>query len=91
MVPAISQPQPNTMNPREAILALPGIATHQLSSQPQNAVVWNQSLTPTSFMQAPATISEVDRMPVKRTPILSSMIPASIRKPQTLSMYSALA
>ena len=39
VVPAISQPQPKTMKPREAILALPGIAVHQLSSQAHMPVV----------------------------------------------------
>ena len=43
------------------------------------------------LMAAPATIREVDRIPVKRTPILSRMIPARIRKPNTLSMYSEAA
>ena len=89
VVPAISQPQPNIMKPRVAILALPGNDTHQLLSQPQNAVSWNQVLTPTYLIAAPMTMSEADRMPVNRTPILSRMIPANIRKKQnTLRKYS---
>ena len=82
VVPAISQPQPKIMKPRQAIFALPGRATHQLSSQPQKAVAWNQSLIPIYFMTAPPTIREAESSPVKRTPILSRMIPAKIRKKQ---------
>ena len=37
VVPAISQPQPKIMKPSEASLALPGIDTHQLLSQPSKA------------------------------------------------------
>ena len=82
VVPAISQPQPKIMKPRHAIFALPGRATHQLSSQPQSAVAWNQSLIPIYLMTAPPTIRDAERSPVKRTPILSRMIPAKIRKKQ---------
>ena len=88
VVPAISQPQPKTMKPRDAILALPGIAVHQLSSQAHMPVVWNHSLIPTNLMLAPITISEAESTPVKRMPILSRIIPARIRKPHTLRIYS---
>ena len=60
VVPAISQPQPNIMKPREAILALPGSAVHQLLSHSQNAVPWNQELIPTYFMHAPITINDAE-------------------------------
>ena len=46
------------------------------------------SLTAMYFIVAPMTMSDAESVPVKRTPILSSMMPASMRKPQTLSMYS---
>ena len=89
VVPAISQPQPKIMNPRQAIFALPGRATHQLSSQPQRAEVWNASLMPIYFMAAPPTISDAERRPVNLTPILSRMMPAKMRKKQnTLRKYS---
>ena len=88
VVPAISQPHPKIMNPRLAILALPGIETHQLPSQPQKAVAWNQSEIPTNLMAAPTTIRLALRTPVKRMPILSRMMPARMRKPHTLRMYS---
>ena len=39
VVPAISQPQPKIMKPREAIFALPGIAVHQLPSHSLKPVV----------------------------------------------------
>ena len=88
VVPAISQPQPKIMKPREAILALPGMAVHQLSSQALKPVPWNHSLTPTNLIAAPSTIREAERVPVKRIPILSRMIPARIRKPHTFRIYS---
>ena len=88
VIPAISHPQPNIMKPSEAIFALPGRATHHESSHPQNAVAWNHSVIPTYLIAAPATIREVERIPVKRTPILSRMIPARMRNPQTLRIYS---
>ena len=88
LVPSISHPHPKIMNPSEAILALPGNSTHQLSSHPQKAVLWNQSLTAMNFIPAPKTISPAERIPENRTPSLSRMIPARIRNPQTLRMYS---
>ena len=88
LVPSISQPQPKIMKPSDAILALAGISTHQLPSHWAKPVVWNQSLIPTNLMAAPATIRPADSMPEKRTPSLSSITPARMRKPQTLSMYS---
>ena len=91
LVPSISQPQPKIIKPSEAILALAGISTHQLSSQPAKAVAWNHSLMPTNLMAAPSTIRPAESTPEKRTPSLSSMTPAMIRKPQTLSMYSEAA
>ena len=92
VVPAISQPQPKIINPRQAIFALPGNATHQLSSQPQKAVAWNQSEMPTNLIEAPITISPAERSPVNRTPILSRIIPAKIRNRQkTLRKYSEAA
>ena len=91
VVPAISQPQPKIMKPKAAILALPGISTHQLSSHAQIEESWNQSLMATYLIAAPTNIIDADKVPVKRIPILSRMIPARIRKPQTFSRYSALA
>ena len=88
VVPAISQPHPNIMKPRAAIFALPGIAVHQLFSQLQSSVVWNQSLIPMYFITAPVTMSDAESTPVKRMPILSRMIPAIIRKPHTFRIYS---
>ena len=77
------------MKPKEAILALPGNADHQLSSQPQNAVVWNQSVMPANLIEAPSTINPADSSPVKRMPILSRMMPAKMRKKtKTLRKYS---
>ncbi len=91
MVPAISQPQPKIIKPRAAILALAGIAVHQEPIQAHRPVVWNQSEIPTNLMQAPKSISEAESTPVRRTPILSRIIPAKIRKPHTLRMYSLAA
>ena len=45
VVPAISQPQPKIMKPKEANFALPGNETHQLLSQTSKPVPLNQSLT----------------------------------------------
>ena len=92
VVPAISHPHPKIMNPSDAIFALPGNATHQLSSHVQNAVVWNQSEMPTNLIEAPMTMSDAERRPVNRIPILSRMIPAKIRKKtKTLRKYSEAA
>ena len=88
LVPSISQPQPNIMKPSEAIFALAGMLTHQLPSHWANPVVWNHSLTPTNLIAAPATISPAESTPEKRTPSLSRMTPAMIRKPHTFSIYS---
>ena len=89
VVPAISHPQPKIMKPSEAIFALPGNEVHQLSSQPQSCVVWNQSVMPTNLTVAPSTISPADSRPVKRMPILSRMMPANIRKnTNTFRKYS---
>ena len=89
VVPPISQPQPKIMKPSVAIFALAGKDVHQLPSQLQNSVAWNQSLTPMYLMKAPPTIRLADRIPVNLTPILSRMIPAKIRKKQkTLRKYS---
>ena len=76
------------MKPRHASFALPGRATHHEPSHSQKAVVWNQSVMPMYLIAAPTTMRDVERIPVKRTPILSRMMPARIRKPQTLRMYS---
>ncbi len=89
VMPAISHPHPNIMNPKAASLALPGIDVHHELSHSSSAVPWNRLLIAYSFMHAPATISDAERVPVKRTPILSRMIPARIRNPNTLSIYSA--
>ena len=40
VVPAISQPQPKSMNPSEAILALAGTDTHHESSQLSSPLPW---------------------------------------------------
>ena len=92
VVPAISAPQPKIMKPSDAIFALPGNATHQLSSQAQSPVVWNQSVMPTNLIEAPTTIRLADSSPVKRMPILSRMMPAKMRKKtNTLRKYSEAA
>ena len=91
VVPAISQPQPKSMKPSDAILALAGMLTHHVLSQSANAVVWNHSVMPMYFITAPANIMLADSSPVKRTPILSRITPAMMRKPQTLRMYSEAA
>lgn len=89
VMPAISQPQPNTVKPRAASLALPGISTHHDDSHCSKGVPSNHELMAYSLIHAPANISEAESVPVKRTPILSSMMPAKMRKPNTLSIYSA--
>ena len=91
VIPAISQPQPKIMKPRQASFALPGIETHHELSHSFMAEAWNQSLMATYLMAAPITMSDAERVPVKRMPILSRMIPATIRKPQTFRMYSEAA
>ena len=91
LVPSISQPQPNIINPREAIFALAGISTHQLPSHWAKAVAWNHSLIPMNLIAAPITIKPAERIPEKRTPSLSSITPAISRKPQTFRMYSEAA
>ncbi len=77
------------MKPKAASLALPGMAVHHDDSHWSKAVPANQSLMAYSLMQAPTNITDADSTPVKRTPILSRMIPAMMRKPNTLSIYSA--
>ena len=42
-------------------------------------------------MHAPMNIIEADNSPVKRMPHLSRMMPATMRKPNTLTMYSLAA
>ena len=44
VVPAISQPQPNIIKPKEASLALAGMEIHQESSHVAKAVPANESL-----------------------------------------------
>ena len=91
VVPAISQPQPNIIKPRAAILALAGKAVHHELSHSAKPVVWNHSVIPMNLMTAPPSIMEAESTPVKRTPILSRMTPAMMRKPNTLRMYSEAA
>jgi hypothetical protein len=43
---------------------------------------------PMNLMSAPMNIIEAESTPVKRTPILSRITPAMMRKPRTLTMYS---
>ena len=88
VVPAISQPQPNIMNPSDAILALAGMLTHHVLSHSAKAVAWNQSVMPIYFITAPANIMLAESSPVKRTPILSRITPAMMRNPHTLRIYS---
>ena len=89
VVPAISQPQPKIMKPNMASLALPGIAGHQALSH--STVLASAQEIPQYLMKAPITIRLAESRPVKRTPILSRMIPAMMRKPNTLSRYSPAA
>ena len=91
VIPAISQPQPKIIKPKAAIFALPGIAIHQEFSHSFIPVVWNQSLMPMNLITAPMNIREADKVPVKRIPHLSSIIPAIIRNPHTLRIYSPAA
>ena len=92
VVPAISHPHPKIMKPSEAILALPGKETHQLSSQAQSPVPWNHSEMPTNLIEAPMTMSDAESRPVNRMPILSRMMPAKMRKKtNTLRKYSEAA
>ena len=79
------------MKPRQASLALPGIETHHEPSHSFSAVAWNQSLMARYLTAAPITMSDAERVPVKRTPILSRMMPAMIRKPQTFRINSEAA
>ena len=88
VVPAISQPQPKSMKPKQAILALAGRVTHHELSQSAKAVVANQSVIPINLIKAPINIIEADNTPVKRTPILSRMTPAMMRNPSTFTIYS---
>ena len=90
VVPAISQPQPKIINPKAAILAEPGIAVHHELSH-TTLLASNHSDTPIYLIAAPNTIRLADKRPVKRTPILSRIIPAKMRKPNTQSIYSAAA
>ena len=89
VVPAISHPQPKIMNPNIANLAEPGIAGHHALSH--DTVLASAHDIPQNLIAAPITISEADNRPVKRTPILSRMIPAKIRNPNTFSRYSPAA
>ena len=90
VVPAISQPQPNIIKPNIAIFAEPGIEVHHELSH-AISLAPNHSEIPTYLIAAPSTISEAESSPVNRTPILSKMIPAKIKKPKTLSRYSPAA
>ena len=89
VVPAISQPQPKIMNPNIASLALPGIEGHQALSH--STVLASAQEIPQYLIAAPITMRLALSKPVKRTPILSRMIPAIIRKPKTFSKYSPAA
>ena len=89
VVPAISQPQPKIMKPNIANLALPGIDGHQLLSH--STVLASAHEMPQYLIPAPMTIRLALSKPVKRTPILSRMIPAKIRNPNTFSRYSPAA
>ncbi len=91
VVPAISQPHPKIMKPRHAIFALPGRAVHHEPSHALNSVAWNHSVIPMNFMDAPSTMSDAESIPVKRVPILSRMMPAIMRKPNTFRIYSEAA
>ena len=88
VIPAISQPQPKIIKPNAAILALPGNSGHHELSHKQISDSWKASEIPMYLTAAPTTIKDVDKIPVKRTPILSKMIPATIKKPQTLRINS---
>ena len=91
VVPAISHPQPKIMKPNMASLAEAGMVTHQEPSHAAKSVVWNQSEMPTYLMAAPITMRLAESVPVKRTPILSRIIPAMMRNPNTLSRNSPAA
>ena len=89
VVPAISAPHPKIMKPNIASLAEPGIAGHQALSH--STVLASAQDIPKYLIAAPITMSEAESRPVKRTPILSRIIPAIIRKPNTLRRYSPAA
>ena len=58
----------------------------------QKLVAANQSEIAMNLMAAPITINDPDKIPVKRIPILSKMIPAKIKKKQnTFKKYSEAA
>lgn len=92
VTPPISTPHPKIMNPIEANLAVGGKLVQNESRNlysPQSGE--NRSLIAYNFIEAPITIIAPDKIPVKRIPILSSIIPAKIRKnAKTLRKYSEL-
>ena len=93
VIPAISLPQPKTMNPMAASFAdagspaYHGVTFHQASGKfrmPSMNVfrldASKLSVTAYQLIMAPITITAPESMAVKRTPILSRIIPAKMRK-----------
>ena len=93
VIPAISVPQPKIMKPMAASLAEAGIPSYHgvifhhasgrlsmLSIKVLKELASNESVTANQLRPAPITITMPDSTAVKRTPILSRMMPAKIRK-----------
>ena len=93
VMPAISAPQPKIMKPMAESLAEAGIPSYQgvtfhhacgrlseLSMKVFAEDASKRSVTAYQLMAAPSTITTPERTAVKRTPILSRIIPAKMRK-----------
>lgn len=90
-MPAISQPQTKIIKTNNAILVLLGKATLQLSGQWHSEVAANQSVMPISFYGGANHHQRSRQNARERYAILSSMIPAKIRKTNTFKKYSKAA
>lgn len=73
VMPAISEPQPNIMKPRQESLQDRGIETHHEFGQPRAKTDEGRD-TAKYFNEAPSTITDPERTMVKRTPFLSRMM-----------------
>ena len=93
VIPAISAPQPKIMNPIAESLAEAGMPSYQgvtfhhacgkfrmPSMKVLNEEASKVSVTANQLIAAPSTITPPERIAVKRTPILSRIIPAKMRK-----------
>ena len=91
VTPPISVPQPKSAKPTQASFAEAGIAGQKLLKKlyPKPPAL-NAGLSAYSLIKAPITIREPDRRNVKRTPILSRMIPAKMRKKKNTLIKNSL-